>query len=60
MKGFVKKKTDFDRGDTKATGFENDANATGGDALAEAANDAAGDQNVLHLSCEFGVQARCL
>lgn len=49
MKGFVKR-TDFDWSDTKATGFENDANATSGDAFAEATNDTAGDQNVLHLS----------
>lgn len=38
----------FDGGDAKAAGFEDDANATGGDALAETTDDAAGDQDVLH------------
>jgi len=41
--------TDFDGSDAEATGFEDDADATGGDAFAEAANDSAGDENVLHF-----------
>jgi hypothetical protein len=43
-------RTDFDRSDAKATGFEYDADAAGGDAFAEAADDSAGDENVLHFS----------
>lgn len=43
-----KRGTNFDGSDTQATGLEDDAYAAGGDAFAEAADDAAGDQHVLH------------
>jgi len=41
--------TDFDGSNAEAAGFEDDADAAGGDAFAEAANDSAGDENVLHF-----------
>ena len=40
-------RTDLDAGDAQATGLEDDADTAGGDALAEAADDAAGNQHVL-------------
>ena len=43
-----KEGTDFDGGDAKATGLEDDADAAGRDALAEATDHAAGDEHVLH------------
>jgi len=38
---------DLDAGDAEAAGLEDDADAAGGDALAEPADDAARDQHVL-------------
>ena len=40
-------RTDLDAGDAEAAGLEDDADAAGSDALAEATDDAAGDQHVL-------------
>lgn len=40
-------RTDLDAGDAQAAGLEDDADAAGSDALAEAADDAAGNQHVL-------------
>jgi hypothetical protein len=43
-------RTDFNGSDAEAAGFEYDADAAGGDAFAEAADDSTGDENVLHFS----------
>jgi hypothetical protein len=47
--------TDFDGGDAEAAGLKNDADAAGGDSLAETANHTAGDQNVLHSSVHLSL-----
>lgn len=45
----AKERTDFDGSDAKATGLEDDADTAGGDAFAEATDNAPGDEHVFHL-----------
>jgi len=47
VRGGAGRRTDLDAGDAEAAGLEDDADAAGGDALAEPADDAARDQHVL-------------
>ena len=49
-RNWEKERTDFDGSDAKATSFEHDAYAAGGDALAEATDHSAADDHVFH--CE--------
>lgn len=41
--------TDFNRGDAKATSFEDDAYAAGGDAFAKPTHNSTSNQHVLHF-----------
>ena len=47
VRGRAGRRTDLDAGDAEAASLEDDADAAGGDALAEPADDAARDQHVL-------------
>lgn len=53
------RRTDFDGRDAEATGLEDDADAAGGDALAEAADHTSGDQDVLHGSLRLHAKCSC-
>lgn len=44
----VQVRINLDRSDAEAASFEEEPDATGGDAFAEAADDSAGDEDVLH------------
>ena len=48
-----KEDTDLNRSDAKSAGLEKKSDATGGDPLAEATDDATSNQYVLHFASVF-------